>query len=400
MRKAQGLIPVLILVLCVLGCSFFTGSGGKEVVYAPNEVGAPVGDKVTKDIGPAGGTLASPDGRLTLIVPQNAVAETVAFSIQPITNKAANGLGYAYRLGPDGKTFTTPVDISVRYDDKDLEGTVPEALAMAYQDEKGAWHAQRSAKLDQAAKTVTTATTHFTDFAFLSRLRLVPPAATVRVGRSVNIALLSCTEPSLWGRLMSRSATCSAAPQGDSSTWWIDGEGTMSDAPVGTMYNAPAQKPNPNIAWVRVKVGFSGWDPDTGEVSRIQKEFASRITIVDAGYKATGSWGGMTWSGTVCDLEKPFTINGNSQLTFIFKFTPSSRTAGTASVGGGGMGVTLHDGSGTYTVTGLDTDSPRVALTMESFKGSYPGVGTAEGGGTRIIQLVPLDANSNECGGG
>jgi len=78
-------------------------------------------------------------------------------------------------------------------------------------------------------------------------------------------------------------------------------------------------------------------------------------------YRATGSGGGLTFSGTVCDLEKPFIINGQSQLTFIFKFTPSSLTTGAVSVGGGGGGVTLHSVSGTYTVTGLDTDKPTIA---------------------------------------
>src|SRR5216684_9417787 len=63
-----------------------------ELVFAPTEVGTPVGDKVTKDIGPAGGTLVSPDGRLTLTVPPNALTETLPFAIQPITNKAEGGL--------------------------------------------------------------------------------------------------------------------------------------------------------------------------------------------------------------------------------------------------------------------------------------------------------------------
>jgi hypothetical protein len=96
----------------------------------------PAGDKVTREIGPAGGTLTSPDGRMTLTVPLNALAETVAFSIQPITNKAAGGLGPGYRLEPSGRTFSTPLMISVHYDDRDLKATVPDAFSIAFQDEK------------------------------------------------------------------------------------------------------------------------------------------------------------------------------------------------------------------------------------------------------------------------
>ncbi|MEP6788307.1 MAG: hypothetical protein ABJB40_07745 [Acidobacteriota bacterium] len=68
--------------------------------------------------------------------------EKVAFSIQPGTHKFANGLGLAYRLEPEGKTFTNPPEISVHYNDHDLEGTFPEALSLAYQDDKGTWHMQ------------------------------------------------------------------------------------------------------------------------------------------------------------------------------------------------------------------------------------------------------------------
>jgi hypothetical protein len=160
MRKSLKIvIPLLVLTMVVgvlvigaLGYILFSRKAGyTEVIFPATEVGKPEGPRVTKDIGPAGGSIASPDGRLTLTVPQNALTETVAFSIQPITNKAGGGLGLAYRLEPDGKTFTTPLEISVRYDEKDLEGTVPEALALAYQDKERAWHAQKSAKLDQAA---------------------------------------------------------------------------------------------------------------------------------------------------------------------------------------------------------------------------------------------------------
>ena len=93
-KNCRTLIPILLLFICALGCGLFSSNGSDaEAVFPPTEVGTPVGDKVTKDIGPAGGTLASPDGRLTLTVPQNALTETVAFGIQPVTNKFGGGLG-------------------------------------------------------------------------------------------------------------------------------------------------------------------------------------------------------------------------------------------------------------------------------------------------------------------
>lgn len=397
------LIIVFSILVVTSGCSLFSRMTGNEVIYAPTEVGTPIGDKVTKDIGPAGGTLSSADGRLMLAVPQNALAETVTFAIQPITNKTVNAIGNAYRLEPDGKTFASPLEISIRYTDQDLDGTIPEALTLAYQDKQGAWHMQRSAKLDQASKTLTVPTKHFTDFAFLARLRLVPPTATVRTGKSINITLLSCTEPTLWNWLMGLSGTCSEAPHATSTTWWVEGEGTISAAPVGQMYNAPAQKPDPNVALLHVKTIFNLWDPNTGETANIQKTFAARITIIDWGYRVSGPGddGGLpvqagAYSGVICSLEKPFTLYASAN-NYNFKFTPSSESNGawTAETTIGTMRI---KGSGTYAIENIDSDKPRIKLT-----GAVTGTlliapyASSTASGTHYFDLTPLD--TDECGG-
>lgn len=127
------LVIIFTLILGAHGCSLLSNKiDDTEAVMTATEVGTPEGTGVTKNIGTAGGTVASPDGRLTLTVPQDALTETLSFSIQPITNKAGGGLGLAYRLEPDGKTFRTPLAITFRYDERDLKGTFPEALAVAF----------------------------------------------------------------------------------------------------------------------------------------------------------------------------------------------------------------------------------------------------------------------------
>lgn len=380
------------------GCGSFLG-GANEVVLAPTEVGSPLGDAVTKDIGPAGGTLSSADGRLTLTVTQNALRENVRFSIQPISNMAANGVGTGYRLGPDGSKFSTPLRLTFRYDEADLEGTAAEAFAFAYQDEKGSWRALRSGSLDSAAKTLTVSTTHFTDYSVLSRMKLTPNRATLRPAERQVITTQVCEEPGLIDRILSRPVSCQtvADPFG---VFTLNGPGQIEEAGDGNViYTAPGRKPNPNEAWVTYTADLFTWTDGNQSQTSIRIELNARILIVDNGYKAIGSWGGMRWSGPVCDLQKPFNILGEAPyLTFVFNFTPSADgRSGTAGVGGGGYGVTLYDGKGKYTVSGADTDKPTIALTMESFKGSYPGVGTAQGSGTRYINLVPLE--TNECDG-
>jgi hypothetical protein len=389
-----GVLVIGVLIIGALGYVLFSSRGGDtEMVFAPTEVGAPEGPHVTKNIGPAGGTLASPDGRLTLTVPQNALTETVAFSIQPITNKAGQGLGLAYRLEPSGKTFTTPLEISVRYGDGDLEGTVPEALSIAYQDEKGAWRAQKSAKLDQAAKTLTIATTHFTDFAFLARLRMSPPQATLHIGASQYIELVQCKEPGFWDKILSRPLDCSASPPGKVS-WGVRGSGSLVNKhTTGVFYTAPAKKPTDNIAFVDLTIDFDLRNPDTGATSKERRTFTTKITIINQGYRATGQDGPTVYSGVICRLDDPFTVTANNTLvSFPLKFVPSSVWAGTFSYSTEWKSLSMV-GGGAYRVKGLDTDKPWIICQVDSTL-SGPGA-SSSGIGPAHIDLVPLE--TDEC---
>src|SRR5687768_15033479 len=66
--------------------------------------GQPVGLPVTKSIDASGGTLSSPDGKLTITVPAGTVSSATTFSIQPITNTLQDNKP-AYRLLPEGITL-------------------------------------------------------------------------------------------------------------------------------------------------------------------------------------------------------------------------------------------------------------------------------------------------------
>ncbi len=402
-KKRYIFIPLFVLIIGVLVIGilgyilYLRNSNETEVVFAPTEVGTPKGDKVIKDIGPSGGTLTSPDGKLTLTVQQNALTETLSFSIQPIINKAAGGLGLAYRLEPNGKTFTTPLEISVRYDDHDIDGTVPEALSLAYQDQQGVWHAQKSAKLDQAAKTLSVATTHFTDFAFLARFRLSPVEAKLHPGVSQGIELIECKEPGFLDKILSRSLDCSKSPRGKTS-WKLRGPGTIktgSSTDTGILYTAPDRKPADDIAFVDLTIDFYLWSRETGSTSTTQKTFSAKITILGRSYEASGQDGPTSYSGVVCDMEKPFTVTGTHPLiVHTFKFVPSNATAGTMSYSTGGGGMTIS-GSGTYTITGADTDSPEIVVNVAS-TARVP-LASSSGSGVAHIHLTPL--NTVECSG-
>jgi len=109
-------------------------------------------------------------------------------------------------------------------------------------------------------------------------------------------------------------------------------------------------------------------------------------------YQAAGQFIKLVFSGMICDLEKPFTVNGKSMLDFTFQFTPSSASAGNVAISMSGYGGT-GKGGGTYTIEGVETDKPRIAVT-----GSYIGrfaKGSAKGNGPLYIDLIPLE--TSEC---
>lgn len=398
LRNRKILTTLFILTIGAYGCRLLSNKSNEaEAVFAATEVGTPDGEKVTKEIGPAGGTVASADGRLTLTIPQNTVAETTSFSIQPITNNAGGGLGLAYRLEPNGKTFVTPLQITIKYDEASLEGTIPEAFSLAYQDPQGAWHAQKLAKLDQSAKTLTISTHHFTDFAFLARLRLSPTEAKLYPGGSLGFELLECREPGLLDRLLSRPLVCAKSPHGRTN-WKLRGAGTIGNPhsdETGVLYTAPDRKPADNIVFLDLTIDFYLWNSETGATSVVQRTFSARITIIDRGYRATGRTADAVYSGVVCRLDDPFDVTVTTPLfTYPLKLVPNGGrgTTGTMSFAARVSVITMT-GTGSYTIEGFDTDKPRLAVKADS-TGQTP-IGSRSGGGTLYIDLVPLE--TDEC---
>lgn len=408
------LIALCVLLFAAGGCSWFSGdTDTEELNYPATEVGEPVGPPVAKDIGRAGGTLVSPDGRLTLTVPPDALAETVAFSIQPVSNKFEAGLGLSYRLEPDGETFDTPLDISMHYDDHDLEGTFPEALSIAYQDKVGAWHMQREIYLDKDKKTITFATTHFSVFDLVFRTKLSPTEATIRVGESLKIVAMDDCNPVryIFGIVFS-GHECSKG-WGYDDRWKLMGEGKLTMDYPYMIYTAPGKKP----PYGRVTVVFykenylvtlerpCGSDDvavinlKTGKVTprkcykRVPgpKTLQSVITIVDDGYRVSGSPGGDTViSGYICDAEKPFTLQTTNPFLSSLSFVPSSAN-------GGAWSVTTKSGitggsSGQYTINDAQ-------LVISGFgTGCAPGAGCVSGGGTGLPLTLTRLAAGEECG--
>ena len=100
-------------------------------------------------------------------------------------------------------------------------------------------------------------------------------------------------------------------------------------------------------------------------------EARQRASCTPVEYAASGG-GGVSVSGAVDDLEKPFTLQGvGAGFTVVFSFTPSSATAGSLSYSGSGGGAGL-EGSGTYTISQSGNDT----LALNYTTGGCADIGT------------------------
>ena len=231
---------------------------------AVTPVGTPVGSPSTAIIDAAGGSITSPDARLTVTVPVGAVAAATTFSIQPITNQAPGGIGNAYRLGPEGLTFSTPVSITLHYTAVDIAGSSADAQALVYQDAEGRWAADLPGTVDTAAQTVTTWSPHFSDWAAVDGWWIEPRAARVATAESLNLTLWSCFTTTLGGAdsLIPYIALCGQVDSSLLSPWSANGipggnstVGTVTSSEPGigaATYLAPDQVPASNPVAVSI----------------------------------------------------------------------------------------------------------------------------------------------------
>lgn len=228
--------------------------------------GEPDGAAVTATIGAAGGTLASGDGKLALVVPAGALMADVTFSVTPLTVEAPGGLR-AYRLGPEGTTFSTPASLRFTASEADLAGSEAAALRIAYQDTQGRWRAFEDGVLD--GQTLTVKTTHLSDWSALVGWQLRPAKANVALGATQALSVRYCHTVTFNEGSETELVSLMADCQDDGAelapllgAWAVNGV-TNGSAEVGTIapgspsatYTAPGSEPSSNP--VAVSVEFS-----------------------------------------------------------------------------------------------------------------------------------------------
>jgi hypothetical protein len=115
-------------------------------------------------VGQGGGILTTPQGELAITVPPGALSGDVELSATPITSMVPGAVGSAWRLGPEGVTFSKSVSLAFKYTSTMVAGTTVEHLQVATQNADHTWSYSTERTVDSSTKTITVQSTHFSDW--------------------------------------------------------------------------------------------------------------------------------------------------------------------------------------------------------------------------------------------
>ena len=221
------------------------------VTGAVTPVGTVEGEVISATIGPGGGTIESADQRIQISIPAGALNTNQTISVQPIGNNCPAGSGQAFRLMPHGITFAKPAAITFQYNDQDINGSAPELLRIAYQNEKGIWQAPAVKGLDTTTRTVTVQASHFSDWAVFQTMFMYPINVFLNPGGNVHLKVSQIQEPKNADEELIVSIP-EDLPGRYIEKWTLNGEGVLKDHGNNADYAAPSSIPAVNPAAVTV----------------------------------------------------------------------------------------------------------------------------------------------------
>lgn len=257
MNKRYALFSAAAL-LCACGSSF-------KPTYTPAAKGTTTGTAATQMIDGTGGTVTSSDGRLEVIVPAGMFTTATEVGIQPITNTAPNGVGVAYRLTPEGTTFSQPVTVKFHLDA--TQAIAIDSSFVVTQHGDGLWYSQPQQARD--ASTVSVPAQHFSDWAVSYLLLLDPSDAHVKVNASQTYkpTVLPVPEDGKLNNPSREVPVPVAVPLSDfpgtpiwevNSTAGSDTVGYIAGDKTSANFVAPESVPNPAEVEISVKMEIGG----------------------------------------------------------------------------------------------------------------------------------------------
>ncbi|GAB3794836.1 hypothetical protein GCM10028819_09760 [Spirosoma humi] len=283
-RKTGYALGLLSLALACKPGTEPTASSEPVKPGVPTAVGKPLSAQLSKTIGPAGGTLSSADGTMRLRVPPGALSKETLITAQPVENTAFGGAGVGYEFGPHGTQFAKPVTLSWTYKDADLRGSSPEALGIAYQDDKGIWQGRNNLVVIANQHRVVAPLYHFSRYSFYENFWMEPTEKTLAPNETVELKVFYQENHALWEgtgadlpdtlktlneMLTPLTNTVELLKEDQVKNWQINGQTIVNkpDSPIGTMgrnegksvyYRAPAKAPEKNPIAVSVEIVLKG----------------------------------------------------------------------------------------------------------------------------------------------
>ncbi|WP_341835528.1 hypothetical protein WJU16_21870 [Chitinophaga pollutisoli] len=262
MKSCKLTVYLLLLAGCFASCSKSGGEAGPDKKPVPYEHGTPQGAPVTKTIGPAGGTLQTPEGNISVEIPAGAVSAETNFSIQAVSKTLESATGTAYRLRPENVEFKKDVKITFRYTDDDLIGTTEDDLYLAFQNAEGYWDRFIMTEIDKSARKLHVQTKHFSDWT-IERVFWIEnhhKKTSLRAGEDAGFLVYFSDK--LNGDKVLNTAL---VPDANVETWFVNGPGTFNHTNANAcVYTAPAsiQEPKEIAIGVRIRNMVSKRHPD------------------------------------------------------------------------------------------------------------------------------------------
>src|SRR5579872_6201394 len=124
------------VLLCTVACCALLAPMGCKSSSSTNPVTPPSSGQT---VGPGGGTVASADNAVQLVIPAGALSGNVQVAITPSASACPQGVGMMYTLTPDGQTFAAPATLTIHYNRATTSGATAQSLGVAYREDGSTW---------------------------------------------------------------------------------------------------------------------------------------------------------------------------------------------------------------------------------------------------------------------
>ena len=301
---------LLLFAAVLAGCSKDApDNASQQPTPAPTAIGMPIGSPVTQSVNASGGTVYSPDSILELVIPPGALSSAVSISILPVANWCHGSVGpAAYRLTPDGQTFSVPVSLRFHPPESELAGTDLNALGIAFQRSDRTWTSFVNTTVDTIQHTIAVETRHFTDFSLYTSWLIDPSSASVATGGTVNLVLKHLEViPEPPGPDGEELAPLVGTPVPANNyvqqigNWTVNGNllGNLIDGHVvpnnpNAVYHAPDEVPNVNPVAVAVEIQVPG---------RPRVHLVSNVEVTSTGHYRLEVWDNQLLNNVICYCE-------------------------------------------------------------------------------------------------